>query len=248
MFVGNTGPSETSSRFEKLTDPLSATYNLTQNNIKVSWTSPGTPSAIDKDYLTNYFKNNWKVQPEKYLNKRLSYNSSNIGDFGFDVYLTNGSSSKYVGWTPNTEYTIDLTKYTETYDGVIIKSAYSKFKSNASDGYKIAVAINKPEPIDEAELSVNMDGLTQTLPLNSTFTELTTTSITSITYKGTEIKSEVSNLSMVTSGVTKEGSTDKITPSDITKSAGTYKVSYSVSFNYKKNPVTKVYIQTITVE
>ena len=53
---------------------------------------------------------------------------------------------------------------------------------------------------------------------------------------------------MVTSSITKEGSTDKITPSDITKEAGTYKVNYSVSFNFRRNPVTKVYVQTVTVQ
>ena len=249
MYVGNTGPSETSSRFEKLTDPRNASYtNLTQSSVKLYWTSPGTPSAVDTEYLTNYFKNNWKVQPDKYLKKRLSYNENNIGNFGFDIYLTSGSNSTYVGWTPNTEYTIDLTKYSNTYDGVIIKSAYSKFKSNASDGYKILVTLNKPESIDEGDLELTINGLSQTLNVNDTFNELTTSSITSITYKGSEVKSEVTNLSMVTSSITKEGSTDKITPSDITKEAGTYKVNYSVSFNFRRNPVTKVYVQTVTVQ
>ena len=72
LFIGNTGPSEVSSRFDKLTDPKEVTYTYNSNSISLSWTSPGLPSAVDTDYLTNYFNTNWKIEPEKYLEKRLS--------------------------------------------------------------------------------------------------------------------------------------------------------------------------------
>jgi len=247
LFVGNTGPSETSTRFSQLTDPLSATYELSNTAVNLSWTSPGTPSAVDKEYLTNYFKNTWKIEADKYLKKRLSYNSSNIGDFGFGIYLTSGSSSTYVGWTKSTEYTIDLTKYTGIYDGVIIKSMYSKFKSNASDGYKIAFEINKPETIDTNDIAISMNDLNTNLTVGSTFKELSTSSITSITYKGTEIKQSVKNLSVVTSSITKDGS-GSVTPDKITETAGTYKIVYTVSFNYSSNPISKNITQTVTVQ
>ena len=128
MFVGNTGPSEVSPRFDKLTDPSNVTYSFGTNAINLSWASPGIPSAIDKNYLTDYFNNNWKIKPEKYLKKRLSYNTSNIGDFGFAIYLTSGTNSTYVGWTKDTSYTIDTKQFAGIYDGVIVKSMYSKFK------------------------------------------------------------------------------------------------------------------------
>lgn len=247
MFVGNTGPSETSSRFDKLTDPQGVTYSLNGESLNLSWTSPGTPSAIDSTYLANFFNNEWKIQADKYLEKRLSYNRSNIGDFGFAVYLTSGSDSTYIGWTKDTTYTIDMSKYKGVYDGVIIKSAYSIFKSNASNGYKLVftTAIGQEE-IDPSNITVNMSGLTQTLAVGSSYSELNSSSITSITYKGEDIKANVSNLTVTTGTITSE--TGSTTPDQITKEAGTYKVNYSVSFVYKGTSVTKSFTQTVTVQ
>ena len=247
LFVGNTGPSETSSRFAQLTDPLSATYDLGTTSLQLSWTSPGLPSAVDKDYLTKYFKNNWKIEPDKYLSKRLSYNKSNIGDFGFAIYLTNGSKSTYVGWTKKTSYTIDLSKYAGVYDGVIIKSQYSKFKSNASDGYRLSFSIDNTQSIDEEDINVTMSGLTQTLSVGDTFKELNTSNVTSITYKDSEIKPSVKSLSVVTSSIT-NSSGEAVTPDRITESAGTYTINYTVSFKYLSNPINKTVTSTVTVQ
>ncbi len=248
LFVGNSGPSETSQRFEKLTDPLSATYSLDDKSLTLSWTSPGLPSAVDPNYLANYFKNSWKIEANKYLQKRLDYNRSYIGDFGFQIYLTQGTSAVNVGWTKDTTYTIDLNQYTGIYDGVIIKSAYSKFKVNASNGYRLAFMINEPDTIAESDIAVTMSGIEQKLALNATFKELNVSNVTSIKYKDNEIKPNVSNLSVVTSSIVKEGSNENITPDKITQSAGTYKVTYSVSFIYYKTSITKAVTQTIIVE
>ena len=66
--------------------------------VTLSWVSPGTPNAVDQTYLTNYFNEGYSIWAEDYYNKRLSYNANNIGDFGFPVYLTSGTSSTYVGF------------------------------------------------------------------------------------------------------------------------------------------------------
>ena len=150
--------------------------------------------------------------------------------------------------TKEPEYVIDLNQYTGVYDGVIIKSMYSKFKSNASNGYKIAFMINEPESIDENDISVTMSDLDLHLSIGATFKELNKSSVTSIKYKGNEIKPQVSGLSVVTSTIVKEGSNDSITPDKVTASAGTYKITYTVSFKYLKTPINKVLTQTVIVE
>ena len=246
MFVGNTGPSETSARWDKLTDPQNVSYTLDGNSLKVSWKSPGTPSAIDRNYLTDWFNNEWKIQADKYLEKRLTYNRNNIGDFGFAVYLTQGAGSKYIGWTKDTSYTIDMNKYSGLYDGVIVKSAYSIFKSNASNGYKLVFtsAIGEEE-ISSSDVTVSMNGLTKTYNVGDTYTELNTDSIESITYKGENIKSSVSNLSVTTQSAS--GPNGSVVPSGITANAGSYKVNYSVSFTYKNNSISKSFTQNVTV-
>ena len=248
MFVGNTGPSEVSQRFDRLSNPKNATYNLSSNSLRLSWTSPGLPNAVNTEYLTNFFKNSWKVQPDKYLQKRLNYNKSNIGNFGFDIYLTQGSSSKYVGWTSDTEYNIDLTKYNDNYDGVVIKSAYSIFKSNASDGYRISLTINKQEIITNNDITLNVDGLNKTMSVGSTLSELNASSITSIIYKSSDIKNEVTNLSISPTSIINTETSTSVSLSDITNNKGTYRITYTVSFRYKNTAITKSINQIITVE
>jgi penicillin-binding protein 1A len=244
LFVGNTGPSETSPRFEKLTDPSAVTYSLSSNAINLSWTSPGTPSAIDTNYLTKWFNDSWKIEPDKYLKERLKYNKSKIGNFGFAIYLTQGSSSTYVGWTQDTSYTIDTTKFNGIYDGVIVKSQYSIFKSNASSGYKVVFNyIPSGENIDEADVTVNMNNTNVVLNVGDTFKELTSSNITSIKYKGVEIKNNVTNLSVITSSVS-----GGITPNQITSTAGTYTITYTVSFVYSGKSITKTITQNVTVQ
>ncbi len=244
MFVGNTGPSETSARFDKLTNPQNVTYTTSGKDLVLSWTSPGTPSAINTEYLQKFFNDSWKIQADKYYQKRLTYNKSNIGDFGFAIYLTQGTSSTYVGWTKDTTYTIDTSKYTGIYDGVIIKSQYSIFKSNASDGYKLVFTINnETEKINDSDFTVQMNDTNKTYSVGEAFSELNSSSITSIKYKREEVKPNVTNLNVTTSSIS-----NNLTPQQITQTAGSYTITYNISFTYKGTSITKTINQTVTVQ
>lgn len=246
MFRQGTEPSETSQRFSKLLPVSNASFALDGNNLKLSWKSPGTPSAIDINYLTEYFNSGYSIWAADYLNQRLTANNNHIGNFGFDIYLTIGATSKYVGRTEDTTYEIDLTKYPEMYDGVLIVSSYSIFKSNASDAVKLV--FDKVGDVDENLIRITVDNLTRTLRVGDTFSELTTANISAITYSGNDIKSRVTNLSLITSNVSKEGDASWTgAPRDISASAGTYKINYSISFTYAKANINKTVTQTITV-
>ena len=92
-----------------------------------------------------------------------------------------------------------------------------------------------------------MSGLSQTLVVGNTFKELNTSNVTSITYKGNEIRSSVKNLAVVTSSITNDiGET--VTPDKITSTPGTYNVVYNVSFNYINTPINKSVTQTVIVQ
>ena len=241
MFIAGTEPSEVSNRFSKLSDPYNGTYALNGNNLTLSWTSPGIPDAISNQYLTEYFKEGYTIWAEDYLDERLDYNKDHIGDFGFAVYLTNGTSSTYLGWTRDTSYTVDLTKYTGTYDGYIVKSAYSIFKNNASDGIKILFE-NK---INEEIYDVTLNGLTSTLNVNDTYIPLDTSSISTITLNGADILQSVTELKVTLSSLSSaEG---PIEADKLTLQAGTYTAKYDVSFMYNLKPINKTFTQTITV-
>ena len=248
MFVGNTAPTEVSNRFDKLKDPSAVQYNLVDKTLNLSWTSPGIPDAVNIDYLTEYFNKGYSIWAEDYLKKRLKYNSSNIGDFGFDIYLTQGTSSTYVGWTKENSYTIDTSKYSGIYDGVIVKSAYSKFKNNASDGYKMAFTFGE-EVLDINKVNASMNGLTLTLTVGDAYTPLNSNNVEVITYDGNDIKNDITNLTVTISSIVKDGTTDAVTKENLTTQPGTYKITYTVTFNYKTlTNITKTFTQTVAVQ
>ncbi len=247
LFRSGTEPGEVSSRFSQLSNPSNLTYSLEGKKLTANWTSPGTPSAIDINYLTDYFKNGYSVWADQYLGYRLDYNNNYIGTLGFDIYLTNGTESKYIGWTDKTTYTIDLSKYTGVYDGIIVKSVYSKFKSNASSGIK--TAFQTIDVLDESKISITMEGLNASYSIDGKFTELSTDMISSIKYDNVEVKSKVTGLSVITGTITKTGDpTWTGAPADITATKGNYSVNYSVSFVYKTLKINKTFTQAVTVK
>ena len=243
LFISGTEPSEVSSRFSKLSDPTNYTYSLNGRTLDVSWTSPGTPDAVDETYLTNYFNTGYTIWAQKYLDKRKSYNNSNIGNFGFAIYLTSGSSSTYVTWTQDTSVSIDLNKYSGYFDGVIIKSMYSKFKSNASDGIKIL--FDSDTPIG-TNYEVSMLGLTYSYKVGESYKELGNSYVDGITLNGTSILSDVTNLKVAATSVTNSDG-KSISLSEITNETGTYKVTYTITFTYNGVNTTKTKVQTVTV-
>ena len=133
-FISGTEPTEISTRFSKLEDPTNINAIETDTTARITWDSPSIPNAINNEYLLNYFNTNYKEWAEKYYLKRLEYNTESIGEYGFDIYLRSGSDLTLVGRTTDNEFIINNT---EGYDSVVVKSSYSIFKDNESDGISI---------------------------------------------------------------------------------------------------------------
>lgn len=246
LFVSGTEPSEVSNRYETLQNPSNVTYSSFGNTLNIGWTGIVTPSAIDQTYLTEYFNNGYGEWASDYLAKRIAYNTSYIGNVGYEIYLTQGETSTYVGYTENTSYTIDLSTLVGSYDGIIVKTTYSIFKSNRSSGVKVNFSsgdiINTYDP---SKVSVTMNSLNKTMALNESFTSLTPENIDTIKYDGYDIKNAVSDLTVSISSITKNG--QSIQESEITSSVGTTYVKYTLSFTYASNKATKTFTQTINV-
>ena len=131
LFISGTEPTEESTRFSQLTNP--SNLKVVENGTKatLTWTGPQLPDAVNNDYLVEYFNNGYSQWAQKYYEQRLSYNNAHIGSFGYDIYLKSGSNLTYVGFTNETNYVINNTT---GYDSIVVKSAYSIFKNNASSG------------------------------------------------------------------------------------------------------------------
>lgn len=133
-FKKGTVPTDTSVRFAQLENPTNLDYTENNTGITITWKGITTPKAIDTTYLTEYFANNvYKYWGDKYLNKRIEYNNSVLGQVAYAIYM-NGN---YLGTTTQTNYTYNgiITNTTE----IIVKTTYTNYKACESTGTSIMI-------------------------------------------------------------------------------------------------------------
>ncbi len=161
-FKSGTEPSETSTRFNTLSDPSSAFTAVNGEEITISWNGITPPSEnVTKDF-NNYFKNYAKNYPNsfknfynRYMNIYNSYNSSNLGSIGYQVFVKDSSGSlKNLGWTDKTSYTYKPGR-SGTYE-FVIKSSYSIYKGNQSNGVSTKATVEVENNVEEP---TNNEGL-----------------------------------------------------------------------------------------
>lgn len=146
LFKQGTEPTTTSHRFEKLVSPSNGNALVNGSSITLTWNPIATPDAIDKNKLQAYFNENYKVAAEKYYDERIDYNNSYIGNIGYQVYLQNTDGTLIsLGYTTQTSYTYVATSAQEY--NFVIKSAYSIFKDNMSDGLIISANLAPTNPV-----------------------------------------------------------------------------------------------------
>lgn len=155
LFKQGTEPTTVSHRFDKLVSPSNGNALVNGASITLTWNPIATPEAIDKNALQTYFNENYSVAPEKYYNERIAFNNSNIGTLGYQVYLQNTDGTLInLGYTNQTSYTYVASSAQEY--KFVIKSAYSIFKDNMSDGLTIkanlgATAIPTPDDGEDTQ-------------------------------------------------------------------------------------------------
>ncbi len=137
LFKTGTEPTEVSIRFSKLNAPSNGSYDFNGTNLTLNWRGIDTPDAISQNYLSDHFNTYYDEHASKYYEKRISYNNTYIGSLGYNIYQKDASGNlTYVGRTNSTSYTISNVSSNATY---VIKSSYSTFSSNMSDGLEIKV-------------------------------------------------------------------------------------------------------------
>lgn len=166
LFKEGTEPTTVSNRFDTLSAPTNGNSLVNGASITLTWNGIPTPDAIDKNKLQAYFNENYKVAAEKYYDERISYNKRHVGDLGYQVYLQNEDGTLIsLGYTDQTSYTYvasSASNYT-----FVIKSAYSIFKDNMSNGLIITANLSNfpsvdPTPTPDPDTPVS--GTDQTTP------------------------------------------------------------------------------------
>ena len=157
LFKRGTEPTEVSTRYSKLENVSNLKASVKDNKqVVLTWDPVATPEALNTEYLNKLASSFFQDETYKnnYLNERIEYNKGYIGDFGYNVYLKTADGEKLLGFTTNPTFTTTFgndkkaTEYT-----YIVKTSYSIFLANMSDGKSVTVK-HEAEAEDEIEIEL----------------------------------------------------------------------------------------------
>ena len=173
LFKAGYEPTEVSSRFDTLEAPTNGTSSYDGTTITLKWDAIEIPDAINPDYLEEYFNGvfseYYSKYAEDYYNDRIAYNNTNIGTIGYQVYLQDASGNLTpLGYTSNNSFTYQAAAGAEY--TFVIKSSYSIFKDNMSEGLTIKAQSSIDSNVDDMvnpDLDTDTDISDDTPPIDT---------------------------------------------------------------------------------
>lgn len=131
-------PTVTSNRFTKLSNVSSLKADVKDSKVELSWTPITTPQAIDLDYQKAYYASKYKDAGSGEAAALAKYNEnlSLLGTIVYKVYEQTEDGLKLIKTTDETKITLEPTVENPTY---VVKTSYTVFEKNISDGTTIKV-------------------------------------------------------------------------------------------------------------
>lgn len=165
LFVKGTEPNIVSPRFAKLNAVGNVSTTNTGNVVTLTWSPVSQPQTNNEEYLRTYYRSLFENTGylNSFVSSILSYNNSVLGTFGYDVYKKENSGTlTHLGFTTEPKFSIEVTE--SGLNSYVIKTAYSSFKANASDGKSVSIKVtvtpstNKDKPdTTENDDEINKD-------------------------------------------------------------------------------------------
>lgn len=215
IFKVGTEPTETSTRFAQLDDVKNLKATTTDNQVTLTWDAV-TSSAINENTIKQQFSTIFSDEEAlaKFVAERVAYNNANIGTISYDVYKRQSDGTLL--WLTNT----NDTTYTTTIDSgsttFVVRTTYTIFKNNASQGTETTVTSTITESVITAQ--INGESNLQ-LSVNTPYSEPTKPVIV------LENLIDVTDKAIITSTI--KGPSETID----TSIEGTYTITYHISYN-----------------
>lgn len=222
LFKSGTEPTEQSERFSKLSNVTNLTNTLSGNELTLSWTAIDTPYALNEDKISELAKSLFETSgfQNKFISSRKSYNNKNIGGIVYKIYGKDSEGNfELLDTTSNTEIT--LTVNSNSPSTYVVKTSYTIFTSNMSDG---------------VETTVSLAGVTDSIELKL----IGDAKI--ITPKGTYVEE---GIKIIKNGVETDEKPTSITYSNVTGTPTTLDLMnstpgvYTVTYNYSEKNITR---------
>ena len=180
LFIRGTAPSQTSQRFAKLKSVTNLKSSFKDNKVTLTWDKVSAPKEWTESYLKEQYSKVYTNTEalNNFVNDQLNYAKNNLGVIGYNVYEKDSDGKEtLIGYVTNNKFVIEpKTDGEHTY---VVRTAYSVYKANESDGnsVKVTVKLVKPvEPVIEpTDPGTNTDPNQNTNTNTNTNTEPSTT-------------------------------------------------------------------------
>lgn len=236
LFKAGTEPTEISNRYSKLSNVTNLKATQNGSKITLTWDKIKTPDAIDENSIKDYFNKiytNEGFRASK-MQERLNYIQYHIGTVGYNVYLKDSDGSlKLIDFTKENTYVHELKTTSSKNVTYVIKTCYTIFKDNTSDGTEVKINVNANTKEIKVALTTEE---TVSIKINSQYTEPVKPIV--VTENGIDVTSKAT-IKMDT--ITKKSDNTKVNAiSDIiTTNEETYEIKYSVSYNNENYSIIK---------
>lgn len=234
-FKVGTEPTEVSNRFAKLTNVTNASISEADSLISINWSGIATPMELDRDALTTEFSKVFSNTSnlEVFVENRIKENNELLGQIEYEVYLKDSSGNyQLIGTTVDNSFQYKATGSNNGNLSFKIKTTYSNFKSNASDGADIDINISNVSSL----ITSNINGKENiTFSVGDTYTE---------PVKPVIVQEDL--LDVTLNATIKKTITDKnnnVVDEIDTSTTGTYIITYDVTYKNHHNILKK----TITI-
>lgn len=144
-FKAGTEPTEISTRFAKLSDITNLNISEENSTISLTWSPINTPEELNRETLISEFSKIFYNEEDlsDFVDERLNENNELLGQIEYEIYIKNDDGSlQLVGTTSDAYFTYTPSSLKNGTMSFIVKTTYSNFKSNASDGTEIEIHIN----------------------------------------------------------------------------------------------------------
>ncbi len=222
-----TEPGTKSIRYNKLDDVTNLSVKDNGSTITLSWKAASEPKQTSLDFFKEYYK----VLYAQHIEEKFAEMQSANGAFGYEIVARNNSTDEtsVLDFVTGTSYTVDKQADDTTY---FVKTKYQNNGYTTSPGVSIDVQ-GDISTIVPSNYTISLEESTTNLTLdeNKTATFDMQTDIDSMSVLNKNGKNIASNCKITPSKSCSTDGSCTISGTTLTiNKAGTYKVSYSVSY------------------
>ena len=231
LFKEGTEPTEISPRYDKLKNPTNLNADTSKSKlITLSWEPISLPNSMDEKKILEFSKSIFTTTDfqNAYTKVRVDTNTSTIGDIGYNVYTKDSNGDlKFIKFVKEPKITLDA-DYSVSSTTYVVKTTYSIFKTNMSDGAEITVKLDQLQSIITSEL--NGDN-SISVEVGNAYKDLGVIVLSNLT--------DITDKATVTKKIIKKSNNQEVNQIN-TSSADYYTITYSIKYKDYTNTLTRV--------